>query len=142
MVIRKLILALVLMTCAHGHSLAEIVVVVDARSGVDQLTHDEVVNIFLGRYRRLPTGIAAVPIDQPAAGDLRAQFYRKLVNKSLSEINAYWSRLYFSGKTTPPVQTRQPAEVLARIADTPGGIAYIDRSQVDARVKVVLALSP
>lgn len=125
-----------------GMARAEVVVVVDAASGIDRLTQDQVINIYLGRHRMLPTGIAAQPVDQPPTESLRAEFYRKLVDKNLSEINAYWARLYFSGKTTPPAQARTAAEVLKHVIDKPGGIAYIDKSQVDPRVRIVLTFSP
>ncbi len=117
---------------------ADPVVVVNARSGIERLSRDEVTNIFLGRYRKLPNGGTALPIDQPENSGMRADFYRKLVNKDLNEINAYWSRLIFSGKTAPPRQTEQGAEVLAWLAANPGGIAYIEREQVDRRFRIVL----
>ena len=112
---------------------AEPVVVVNAASAIQRLSQDQVINIFLGRYRRLPNGETAIPIDQPDSGTLRAEFYRKLVNKDLSEINAYWARLIFSGRTSPPVQAAQPAEVIELLMTNPGGMAYVDRSQVDRR---------
>jgi ABC-type phosphate transport system substrate-binding protein len=119
---------------------AEPVVVVNARSGVERLSQDEVVNIFLGRYRKLPTGVAALPVDQPEGSALRAEFYRRLVNKELNEINAYWSRLVFSGKTSPPKQTASTSEVVSILNGTAGSIAYIERSQVDSRFRIVLEL--
>lgn len=119
---------------------AEVVVVVDAASGIERLSNDQVINIYLGRHRKLPSGIAAQPVDQPAGENLRAEFYRRLVDKDLSEINAYWARLYFSGKTAPPIQTTTAGDVLKHVIGKPGGIAYIDRSQADARVRIVLAL--
>jgi ABC-type phosphate transport system substrate-binding protein len=119
---------------------ADLVVVVNARSGVERLSHDDAVNIFMGRYRQLPSGIAAQPIDQPEAQPERARFYRLLVNKDLTEINAYWARLVFSGKTSPPRQARSQAEILDWLARQPGAIGYIERGQIDARVRVVLEL--
>ncbi len=119
---------------------AEPVVVVNARSSIPRLSKDEVINIFLGRYRGLPTGGVAIPIDQPESGSLRAEFYRRLVNKELNEINAYWSRLIFSGKTSPPKQAASTAEVLLMLSASSGGITYIERSQVDSRFRIVLEL--
>lgn len=129
-----------ILSCADA--LADVVVVVDAKSGVERLTQDEVINIFLGRHRKLPTGIAALPIDQPLSGGLRAEFYRKLTDKDLAEINAYWARLYFSGKTRPPLQAASVSEVVAHVAGTPGGVGYLERHQADARVKIVLSFPP
>lgn len=123
-------------------SRADVVVVANARSGIDQLSQDEVINIFLGRYRRLPTGITAVPVDQPAGSSAKAEFYRRLTNKDLAEINAYWARLFFSGKTSPPLQAGSAGEALQMIATIPGGIGYLERGQVDHRLRIVLELAP
>ena len=117
---------------------AEPVVVVSAASSLRQLSQDEVVNIFLGRYRRLPNGDTALPIDQPESSPVRADFYRRLVNKDLNEINAYWSRLIFSGRTSPPLQASSSADVIVWLLGQPGGVAYVDRTQVDKRLRIVM----
>jgi len=120
---------------------ADIVVVVNAESGVTQLSRDEVINIFLGRYRQFPNGLAAYPIDQPAVQPERSRFYFLLVNKDLAEINAYWARLLFSGKTSPPMQAATSAEVIDLVSRHKEAIGYIERDQVDPRVKVVMDFS-
>lgn len=125
-----------------SYAVSDVVVVVDAKSGIERLSREDVINIFLGRHRTLPNGSVAVPVDQPLVGGARSEFYRKLVDKDLSEINAYWARLVFSGKTSPPLQASSASEVLAQVVKSPGGIGYMDRSQVDARVKVVLEFKP
>jgi len=119
---------------------SEVVVVVDARSSVERITQEEVVNIFLGRRRVLPNGEAAQPVEPPASDPVRAEFYRKLVDKSLAQISAYWASLYFSGKTRPPLQAESTGEVVELITRRPGGIGYLKRSEVSARVRIVLAL--
>jgi ABC-type phosphate transport system substrate-binding protein len=119
-------------------AMAEPVVVVNARNNVRQLSQDEVINIFLGRYRRFPGGAAATPIDQPESSPLRAEFYRKLVNKELDQINAYWSRLIFSGKTSPPKQAANAHETIQLLLSHPGGIAYFERNQVDNRFRIIM----
>lgn len=136
------LLPLLVASQAWQPAAAEVVVVVDARSGIERLSRDEVINIFLGRHRVLPSGIGALPVDQPGASSLRGEFYHKLVGKDLAEINAYWARLIFSGKTTPPLQARSNGEALAQIIGVPGGIGYVDRDQVDSRLRVVLDFSP
>jgi len=135
---RKLLLPLFISLLIIGTPVnAEPVVIVNARSEVDRLSQDEVINIFLGRYRRLPNGDVAIPVDQPDGSALKNQFYRKLVNKNLNEINAYWSRLIFSGKTSPPKQAVNAAEVAALMSGNSGGVSYIERAQVDNRFRIV-----
>jgi len=120
---------------------AELVVVANPRSGIEQLSAEDVINIFLGRYRRLASGIAAEPVDIVDDSALRARFYRSLVNKSLPEINAYWARLVFSGKTRPPHMVSSVEGALQFVASQPGGLAYLERAQVDRRVKIVFSLT-
>jgi ABC-type phosphate transport system substrate-binding protein len=121
---------------------AELVVVVHARSEVDALSHDQIINIFLGRYRQLPSGITATPIDQPREHADKARFYRLLVNKDLTEIDAYWARLVFSGKTPPPRQADSSRSVIQWLTRDKGAIGYMERAQTDARVKVVFSFGP
>lgn len=135
-----LLLAFCLTLLPQGRAEADLVVVVNARSGIERLSLDSVINIFMGRYRQLPSGIPAQPIDQPEERPEKARFYRLLVDKDLAEINAYWARLIFSGKTSPPYQAKGTAEILDRLARQPGTIAYIERSQADPRARIVLEL--
>ncbi len=133
----RAILPALLLATAPVAAAESIVVVVAANAGVDQLTQTEVTNIFLGRFKKLPSGARAVPVDVIA---IKEQFYARLVGKSLAEINAYWARLKFSGQTTPP---RQESEVTALelVATTPGAITYVERHLVDRRLKVVFELA-
>lgn len=119
---------------------AEVVVVMDARTGAEALSREDAINIFLGRRRVLPGGEAAFPVDLPGSSDLRAVFYRKLVDKGVSEINAYWARLHFTGKTRPPAEVASFDEVTAYVLGTKGGIGYLPREQVDRRLRIVLSL--
>ena len=136
---KSLLLSLSILLLLLGRGVcAEPVVVVNATSSVNQLSQDEVINIFLGRYRRLPSGETAVPIDQPESSALRAEFYRKLVNKDLNEINAYWARLIFSGRTSPPMQASSGTEVITLLNASGSSIAYLERSQVDKRFRIIL----
>ena len=118
-----------------------LVVVVNPASGVETLSRNDVINIFLGRFRELPSGITAQPIDLPVS-PIRAQFYRALVNKEPAEINAYWARLLFSGRTAPPIQTTHPDEVINALHAHPGGITYRERSKVSSRERIVFELTP
>ena len=121
---------------------ASLVIVVNPQSGVDKLSRDEVVDIFLGRYRKLPSGKTALPIDVAEANSERARFYRLLVKKSSSEMSSYWARLVFSGQTSPPFQVPDAKAALELVQSSPNAIAYIDRSAVSPGVKVVFELKP
>lgn len=128
------VLALMLSsTTAH----ATLVVIVNANSKVEQLSRNEIVNIFMGRYRRLPDGSELRPLDIRGDAPERRDFYHKLVGKSLAEINAYWARLIFSGRTQPPMALDNQLEVLDKVAREDHAIGYIERANLNNQVKVV-----
>ncbi|MEO8674639.1 MAG: hypothetical protein ABI569_03620 [Casimicrobiaceae bacterium] len=137
------ITALVLIACLPFFGVAraagDLVVISNAGSGVDKLTRDEAINIFMGRYKKLPSGISALPVDESAE---KAAFYRALLGKELPEIQSYWARLVFSGQGSPPRQMDNASEVIDAVANNKGAIGYVDRKKVNSRVKVVLELSP
>lgn len=141
MTILRAILLTLLLAAAVPATAAEWVLVANPKAGIARLSLDEVINIYLGRYRRLASGITAEPLDQPADSVLRARFYRRLVDKSLPEIQAYWARLLFSGQTQPPRVAASSDEALQFVAGHPGALVYVERSKVDGRVVVVFELT-
>lgn len=120
----------------------DLVVVVNAGSGVERMSREEVINLFMGRTRKLPTGLTALRVDQTGSSPDRAHFYRALVGKELSEINAYWARLLFSGQASPPRQLNNEGEVLEFLRRHRGAIGYVDRRHVDRRLRVVYEVGP
>jgi ABC-type phosphate transport system substrate-binding protein len=118
----------------------DIVVVVNQKNSVSKLSRDEVVDIFLGRNRQLSSGISALPLDLPSSSAERESFYSRLTGKSMSEINAYWARLIFSGRASPPAQVRSQEESMQMVIDNRSAIGYVSRSKVNSQVKVVFEL--
>jgi ABC-type phosphate transport system substrate-binding protein len=121
---------------------ARLVVVVNPESGVATITRDEARDIFLGRQKRLASGIPAQPVEQADPAEVRSGFYFILTRKALPEINAYWARLLFTGQAHPPRQARSAEEVIRAVAADKGAIGLLQWSEPDRRVKVVLALDP
>jgi ABC-type phosphate transport system substrate-binding protein len=119
---------------------AGVVVVVNPRSGVERLSRDDVINIFMGRFRQLPNGLAANPVDLPATEQAKSEFYRLLVGKDMDQIAAYWSRLVFTGRTAPPLQAGSVEELIRYVVANPGAVGYLESGDVDRRVKAVLEL--
>ncbi|QSI76336.1 hypothetical protein [Niveibacterium microcysteis] len=119
----------------------DLVVVVNPGCAVARLTRDDVINLYMGRLRKLPDGTAARPIDLlTSSGQEKQQFYQRLLSRDLSEVRAYWARLTFSGQASPPVQAETTEEVLSLVQRNPGGIGYVERSRSDARVRIVFEL--
>ncbi|SDD64339.1 hypothetical protein SAMN05428966_10572 [Massilia sp. PDC64] len=112
-------------------AMAEVVVVVNPKAAASSMTKDEVAQFFLGKSSALS------PVDQPESAPIRAEFYKKVTDKEASQVKALWSKLVFTGKATMPKEAADSAAVKKIVASDPKAIGYIDKSAVDASVKVI-----
>lgn len=129
---KKLILA----ACAASSlaalpAVAQVVVVVNPKAAESSLTKEQVAQFFLGKSTTM------TPIDQPDGAPIRADFYKKVADKDAAQAKALWSKLVFTGKATMPKEVADSAAVKAAVAANPKAIGYIEKSAVDATVKVV-----
>jgi hypothetical protein len=131
---------LLALACAAPAAAGEPVVIANLRSGVESLSREEVILLFMGRQKRLPSGIVVLPVEQAQPAEIRARFYQLLVKKEIPDINAYWARLFYSGQAEPPRQARSAEEVIAWVARNQGAIGVIDGALADRRVRIVLEL--
>lgn len=131
---KKLFIAAVAASSLAALSLpacAEVAVVVSAKAAESSLTKEQVAQVFLGK------STAMTPIDQADSAAVRAEFYKKVADKDAAQAKALWSKLVFTGKATMPKEVADNAAVKAAVAANPKAIGYIDKSAVDATVKVV-----
>ena len=119
-----------------------LVVIVNPSIGVQHLSRREALDIFLGRYRSFPSGASALPIDLDITSTERRQFYLLLAHKDQSDMSAYWARLAFSGKLSPPFSVTDARMAVDIVAHNPNAIAYVDRTAVDNRVRIALEVTP
>ncbi|WP_075790798.1 hypothetical protein [Massilia putida] len=110
---------------------AEVVVVVNPKAAESSMTKDEVAQFFLGKSSTLS------PVDQPESAPIRAEFYKKVTDKEASQVKALWSKLVFTGKATMPKEAADSAAVKKIVASDSKAIGYIEKSAVDASVKVI-----
>jgi ABC-type phosphate transport system substrate-binding protein len=116
-------------------AMAEVVAVVNPKAAESSMTKDQVAQFFLGKSS------AFTPVDQPDSAPVRAEFYKKVTDKEASQVKALWSKLVFTGKATMPKEVGDSAAVKKAVAADPKAIGYIEKSAVDASVKVVYSAS-
>ncbi|MCD8523317.1 MAG: phosphate ABC transporter substrate-binding protein [Saccharospirillaceae bacterium] len=116
---------------------AEVAVIVSASNGNSALDQDTISRVFLGKTSNFPDGSQAIPVDQNEGAASREAFNDKVLGKSSSQLKAYWSRLIFTGKGTPPKESGSDTEIKDLVAKNPNLIGYVDASVVDGSVKVV-----
>lgn len=116
---------------------AEVAVIVSPGNANTHIDQETIARVFLGKTKNFPDGSQAVPVDQSSGSDSRETFNAVVLGKSASQLKAYWSRLIFTGKGTPPKESGDDTAVKALISKNPNMIGYIDSSAVDDSVKVV-----
>lgn len=132
--IRKALFALPL--CLSGLAYAEVAVIVNPSAGVDAASKEEIARLFLGKTTNIK-GVALTAVDQAEGNATRNAFYQKVADKTASQLNAYWSRLIFTGKGQPPEPVADDSEVLQSVSEDAGTIGYVDASAVNGTVKVI-----
>lgn len=131
--VKGLLAALLLTSQA---SVAEVAVIVHP-SNTNALDNNTIARIFTGKMKSYADGSSAVPINQEPSSAATGEFNSKVLKKSASQLKAYWSKLVFTGKGTPPKAVGGDAEVIKLIAANPNLIGYVDASAVDGSVKVI-----
>jgi len=110
----------------------EIVVIVNPAAKA--ISKEQIADLYLGRSGGL------TPIDQTVGSAIYVQFYKQAMGRDVAQVKAIWSRILFTGRGLPPKQLPDSAAVKQAIAANPNAVGYIEKSAVDASVKVVLPL--
>jgi ABC-type phosphate transport system substrate-binding protein len=126
------ILALTLSSLAH----ADVVIIVNQGNN-NTLDKASISQLFLGKSSSFSNGSEAIPITQEAGGATTKEFNRKALKKSENQLRAYWSKLIFTGKGTPPKAVKSDDEVIELVSKNPNLIGYVSTAADVSGVKVV-----
>jgi len=114
------------------------VVVIGNPAGPDSISTEEVRDIYLNRSKALPNGQRVTPFELPEGNNARDAFHNEVTGRSNTQLKAFWSQQVFTGKGQPPREVASATIMKSTVSSTPGGIGYIDSSEVDDSVKVLL----
>lgn len=120
--------------------LADLFVIINSSNSVEALTIDQINRVYLKKAKRFDNGVNAEPYALAEGSRQRGLFNLKVLQRDEQQLKYYWSRKMFSGGDRPPPVLGSEADVIAMVAEKPGGIAYVTAAPKDARVKVVLKI--
>jgi len=118
-------------------SSGEVVLIANPSVAAVSLSRTNLFNIFLGPPAVWPDGIPVVPVDFSGSAALKDEFYQRFLERSLAQVRTVRARLIFSGSGFPPREVDSVAEMLQRVATTPGAIGYVPREQVNRSVREI-----
>jgi hypothetical protein len=110
----------------------DIVVIVNPAAKL--ISKEQIADLYLGRSAELTA------VDQIVGSAIYVQFYKKATGRDVAQVKAIWSRILFNGRGLPPKQLPDSAAVKKAVAANPKTVGYIEKSAVDASVKVALPL--
>lgn len=97
---------------------------------------EDIKSIFLGKIGRFPNGKEAVPVTISDKDNEFDTFTKGVLSKSKKQYKAYWSKMMFTGKGTPPKQISNTKEMLDLVANNPNLIGVLVSGSA-TNVKVV-----
>lgn len=106
-----------------------------------ELNNKTVKDIFLGKITKIK-GHSVEPINQAAGRPITVLFNEAVVGKNENKMRAYWSRMVFSGKGSPPPTLDDDQAVKIHVSNNKGALSYIKKSSVDDTVKVMVEVTP
>ncbi|NPD10438.1 phosphate ABC transporter substrate-binding protein [Vibrio ostreicida] len=128
---------MMLTTLLFSFNAASAVVVIVNKSSSAVLDKKQISRIYLNLDKKLESGRPIIPIAHVSSSPLAAEFNKNVVGKSSSQYKAYWSKLIFTGKGTPPKEVDSDDEVIQLVANNPDLIGYVEKGSVTDDVKVI-----
>jgi ABC-type phosphate transport system substrate-binding protein len=133
----KMIIFMGALSFTNSVASAELVLIVHKNNPTSILSRSQVIDLYMGKYIAFPDGSKAVPVDIEDDLETRTKFYDSLVGMPLARVNAYWSKVKFSGRARPPIQQKDEEAILNFIMKTENAIAYVYENSVTSDLKVV-----
>ena len=124
----------------YAQSPAKIAIVAHPTNTETRLTIEQVQDIYLGRTTVFPSGKRVVPVDQKDSSPSKTRFLELVLKREAGQVRAHWSKLIFSGQGIPPAVIGGDVEVKNWVARSSDTLGYIDATQVDGSVKVLLTI--
>lgn len=132
---KNILLKTLLLSCSFS-VFADVAVIVHP-SNTNTIDESFIKKAFTGKVKSFDNGESVIAINQESDTKSVEEFNEKLLNKSASQLKAYWSKQIFTGKGTPPKEVSNDNEVIKLVSTNPNLIGYIDASTVNDSVKVV-----
>lgn len=114
------------------------IVIISHPANSNNVSVEELQRLYTGKTSSFANGDSVVPLNLADANALRASFDEKALGRSSSQIKAYWSKLVFTGKGTPPKEVASEAEMIKLVSSNPNILGYVSSSADVSGVKVLL----
>ncbi|MCG9656231.1 MULTISPECIES: hypothetical protein [Vibrio] len=108
----------------------------------DELSRSKARMLYRGKTKSLQ-GKRIELSDWPESSSERSEFYQYLLGKDVSQMNAYWASLSFSGKARPPkeIDDANVNALITWLSAKPNRIGYAPLDALPSDAKVLYIVS-
>lgn len=136
----RLLFATILLTAGFAaNANAEVAIIAHKSVPTDSLSQRELFDIYTGEIRQWKNGDPIVAHDMTQEGSIRESFYKFLGSKS-SRVKSIWVKNLLMGEGSPPESVKSEAEVVAKVASTPGAIGFVSSEYTGDSVKILAVI--
>lgn len=132
----RYLLILFLFVAGTMQAQAQVAVVAHKSVPVDALDAATLESFYNLDTNTWSDGSAVTLLDQKSDTATKSAFY-EFIGGSAREYKKVWLRKKLSGEGRPPNMCGSDAEVLQKVASTPGAVGYVSASSVTDDVKVI-----
>ncbi|GLQ73778.1 hypothetical protein [Vibrio penaeicida] len=120
------------------YSVADIYIVVGIQSDLEGVTKEQISGLYLGRNRGMKNRRLTI---LERSGDVREMFYEEISDLSLSQVNAHWAKLKFSGRVRAPLVMKTEEELIERLLKDKSALGYVRNKPTHSKLKVILTIN-
>jgi ABC-type phosphate transport system substrate-binding protein len=119
---------------SYSFAIGDIVVIANKSIDIKDISMKDIKNIYLKNKKDIQ-GIKLTPIDNK---NIKHSFDKKVLNKTQLQVNSYWAKMIFSGKSQPPVLLENDSLVVQRVLNNKNIIGYIKKDNIDSNIQTLL----
>jgi ABC-type phosphate transport system substrate-binding protein len=113
------------------------VVIVNNGNPITSLPVTELQRVFRKQTRMWRHGESMVPVDWDATSEVRQEFSRLVMGRSVREMADFWIQQSMTQGLAPPSTQKSTRAILRFVASVPGAISYVPQGEADETVKVI-----
>ncbi len=110
---------------------------VNKNNPIMSLPVTELQRVFRKQTRMWRHGESMVPVDWDATSEVRQEFSRLVMGRSVRELSDFWIQQSITQGLAPPSTQKSTRGILRFVASVPGAISYVPRGEADESVKVI-----
>ena len=112
-------------------------IIVNKSNPIVSMPVTELQRVFRKQTRMWRHGESMVPVDWDATSEVRQEFSRVVMRRSVREMSDFWIQQSITQGLAPPSTQKSTRAILRFVASVAGAISYVPRGEADESVKVI-----